>query len=234
MRPGCGPGTCGRLPTSTQTRSPSRWPPPTARLRLRASAWLAPCSGGARLVRPSFWQWRLGIPGVLRTAGQRRRKVTTQDRDTCPTRAPGPCRRQLVQHRYQEPKVGNTEYVQQGTAKCFAADPADRTACRSVTPRAFNGTGNTYGTPGAEAPSSMSSLLLRTLPSARGPACEGPRGEGKGRHRLPEPPGERGLASGASTWPPSSQPAPVVTDCLSAARGTCASTRGAAGRHHPK
>lgn len=31
--------------------------------------------GDALLVCPSFWQWRLGIQGVLRTAGQHRRKV---------------------------------------------------------------------------------------------------------------------------------------------------------------
>lgn len=70
----------------------------------------------ALLVYSSFWQWRMGVQGVLRTAGQHRRKVTIQKRNQLPTLAPGPCRRQLEKHSYPEPKMGDNKYVkQQGT-----------------------------------------------------------------------------------------------------------------------
>lgn len=85
-------GAAGRHAAKTTQRS-SGEPLPVADPALRsagADIFLSKSMSweDALLVYSSFWQWRMGVQGVLRTAGQHRRKVTIQKRNQLPHPCP--------------------------------------------------------------------------------------------------------------------------------------------------
>lgn len=88
-------GAAGRHAAKT-TQHSSGEPLPAAGPALRsvdADIFLSKSMSGedVLLVYSSFWQWRTGVQGVLRTAGQHRRKVTIQKRN----QRPHPCPRTM-------------------------------------------------------------------------------------------------------------------------------------------
>lgn len=75
---------------STVVGSPSLWPTQPSGQLMRTDIFLSKSTSweDALLVYSSFWQWRTGVQGVLRTAGQHRRKVTIQKRNQLPHPCP--------------------------------------------------------------------------------------------------------------------------------------------------
>lgn len=132
----------------------------------RTRSWFTPPFGSGGRAFRVFWELQASTGGRLQ-----HRKGTNS-----PTLAPGPCRRQLEQHAYQEPKLGNNKYVeQQGTDR---QRNAGRPRQWNSTPfksswGALNYTGRMHRIFSEEAANTMLSLSLCT--HSRAHACVYPR-----------------------------------------------------------
>lgn len=163
-------------------------------------SWFTPPFGSGGQAFRVFWELQASTGGRLQ-----HRKGTNS-----PTLAPGPCRRQLEQHRYQEPKLGNNKYVEQQGIDC-QINPGRPSQWNSMpfnsSWRALNYIGRIHRIFSEEAANTMLSLSLCTHSRAHTcvptctPACTCQHSTRRGS-ALSKTTGDRRLVGRMCPWSP--------------------------------